>query len=94
MYDDRDESQVRNTLEAAEEMLKYCIDLGGTLTGEHGVGVEKIHLMPYLFDKPTMDQFQRVKDAFDPEERINGGKMIPSEKIRITLMKPGRKVPQ
>jgi len=94
MYDDRDESQVRNTLEAAEKMLKYCIDLGGTLTGEHGVGVEKIHLMPYLFDKPTMDQFQAVKDAFDLDERINGGKMIPSEKIRITLMKPGRKVPQ
>jgi glycolate oxidase len=35
---------------AAEEILKYCIDVGGTLTGEHGVGVEKIHLMPYLFD--------------------------------------------
>ena len=94
MYDDRDESQVQNTLQAAEKVLKYCIDIGGTLTGEHGVGVEKIHLMPYLFDKPTMDQFQRVKDAFDPLEQINGGKMIPSEKIRITLLKPGRKVPQ
>ena len=94
LYDDRDESQVRTTLEAAEKMLKYCIDIGGTLTGEHGVGVEKIHLMPYLFDRPTMAQFQRVKDAFDPEERINGGKMIPSEKIKVTLLKPGRKVPQ
>jgi glycolate oxidase len=94
LYDDRDESAVQNTLRAAEEILKYCIDIGGTLTGEHGVGVEKIHLMPYLFDKPTMDQFQRVKDAFDPLEQINGGKMIPSEKIKITLLKPGRKVPQ
>jgi glycolate oxidase len=94
LYDDRDESAVQNTLRAAEEILKYCIDIGGTLTGEHGVGVEKIHLMPYLFDKPTMDQFQRVKDAFDPLEQINGGKMIPSEKIQITLLKPGRKVPQ
>jgi glycolate oxidase len=94
LYDDRDESAVQNTLRAAEEILKYCIDIGGTLTGEHGVGVEKIHLMPYLFDKPTMDQFQRVKDAFDPLEQINGGKMIPSDKIHITLLKPGRKVPQ
>jgi glycolate oxidase len=94
LYDDRDESAVQNTLRAAEEILKYCIDIGGTLTGEHGVGVEKIHLMPYLFDKPTMDQFQRVKDAFDPLEQINGGKMIPSKKIKITLLKPGRKVPQ
>lgn len=94
LYDDRDETQVQNTLEAAEKILKYCIDIGGTLTGEHGVGVEKIHIMPYLFDRPTMDQFQRVKDAFDPLEQINGGKMIPSEKIRVNLMKPGRKVPQ
>ena len=94
LYDDRDESQVQNTLRAAEEVLKYCIDIGGTLTGEHGVGVEKIHLMPYLFDKPTMDQFRRVKDAFDPDERINAGKMIPSDKVRVTLLKPGRKAPQ
>lgn len=94
MYDERDESQVQNTLQAAEKVLQYCIDIGGTLTGEHGVGVEKIHLMPYLFDKPTMDQFQRVKDAFDPLEQINGGKMIPSEKIKVNLLKPGRKVPQ
>ena len=94
LYDERDEAQVQNTLAAAERVLKYCIDVGGTLTGEHGVGVEKIHLMPYLFDRPTMDQFQRVKDAFDPLEQINGGKMIPSDKIRVTLLKPGRKVPQ
>jgi glycolate oxidase len=94
LYDEREESQVQNTLHAAEEMLKYCIDIGGTLTGEHGVGVEKIHLMPYLFDRPTMSQFQWVKDAFDPEERINGGKLLPSEKIRINLLKPGRQVPQ
>ena len=94
LYDDRDESQVQNTLRAAEKVLKYCIDIGGTLTGEHGVGVEKIHLMPYLFDKSTMDQFRQVKDAFDPEERINAGKLIPSDKLKVTLLKPGRKVPQ
>jgi glycolate oxidase len=94
LYDDRDEQQVQNTLLAAEEVLKYCIDVGGTLTGEHGVGVEKIHLMSYLFDEPTMRQFQRVKDAFDPEERINAGKLIPSSKINVELIKPGRHVPQ
>jgi glycolate oxidase len=94
MYDDRDPAQVHNTLEAAEEMLKYCIDIGGTVTGEHGVGVEKIHLMAYLFDRNTMEQFHRVKSAFDPDERINAGKLIPSEKVRVNLLKPGRKVPQ
>ncbi|MDB5297894.1 MAG: glycolate oxidase subunit GlcD [Phycisphaerales bacterium] len=94
LYDDRDEAQVQNTLAAAEQILKYCIDLGGTLTGEHGVGVEKLHLMPYLFDERTMAQFAAVKHAFDPEERINAGKMIPSDKVRVTLVKPGRKAPQ
>jgi glycolate oxidase len=85
---------VQNTLRAAEKILKYCIDVGGTVTGEHGVGVEKIHLMPYLFDEPTMAQFVRVKHAFDPGERINAGKLIPSDKIQVCLLKPGRKVPQ
>jgi FAD/FMN-containing dehydrogenase len=58
------------------------------------VGVEKINLMPYMFDGPTMGQFQRVKEAFDPEERINAGKLIPSKKVVVNLLKPGRKVPQ
>jgi glycolate oxidase len=94
LYDDRDEQQMQTVLQSAEEMLKYCIDIGGTLTGEHGVGVEKIHLMPYLFDEPTMRQFQRVKDCFDPGERINAGKLLPSDKLQVTLLKPGRHVPQ
>jgi glycolate oxidase len=94
LYDDRDDAQVQNVLIAAEEILKYCIDIGGTLTGEHGVGVEKIHLVPYQFDAATLGQFNRVKSAFDPGERINAGKMLPSEKINVRLIKPGRHVPQ
>jgi len=94
LYDDRDQRQVQNTLAAAEEILRYCIDVGGALTGEHGVGVEKIHLMPYQFDRATMEQFQRVKAAFDPAQQFNAGKLLPSEKVRVTLLKPGRQAPQ
>ena len=94
LYDDRDEQQMQNVLLAAEKILEYCIDVGGTLTGEHGVGVEKIHLMSYLFDAATLDQFQRIKRAFDPGERINAGKLLPSEKVKVELIKPGRHVPQ
>src|SRR5206468_9874978 len=94
LYDDRSEEQMRNTMLAAEKVLQYCIDIGGTLTGEHGVGVEKIHLMPYMFDAPTLAQFARVKAAFDPDERINAGKLLPSKKIEVNLRKPGRHVPQ
>jgi glycolate oxidase len=94
LYDDHDEAQVQNTLLACTDVLKYCIDVGGTLTGEHGVGVEKIHLMPYLFDGNTLRQFELVKDAFDPDDRINAGKLIASEKLKVDLIKPGRHVPQ
>jgi glycolate oxidase len=94
LYDDRDEQQVRNVLLAAEKVLQYCIDIGGTLTGEHGVGVEKLHLMPYMFDQATMELFERIKVAFDPLGRINAGKLLPSEKVRVELLKPGRRVPQ
>jgi glycolate oxidase len=94
LYDDRDEEQVQNTLVAAEKILAYCIDIGGTLTGEHGVGVEKLHLMPYLFDGHTMKRFADVKAAFDPGERVNAGKLIPSEKVVVNLLKPGRMAPQ
>jgi glycolate oxidase len=94
LYDERDESQVQNTLRAAEKVLQFCVDVGGTITGEHGVGVEKIHLMPYLFDGATLGLFERIKHAFDPDELINAGKLVPSDKISITLLKPGRHVPQ
>ena len=95
LYDDRDERlQAQNTLQAAEEVLKYCVDIGGTITGEHGVGVEKIHLMSYLFDQATMEQFKQVKFAFDPTEQMNAGKRLPSDKVRISLLKPARHVPQ
>ncbi len=95
LYDDRDMEQVGRVLEAAEEMLKFCIDIGGTLTGEHGVGVEKLGLMPYMFDGTTMRAFAAVKAAFDPDERINAGKLIPSDKVRGGLVThPGRHVPQ
>jgi glycolate oxidase len=94
LYDDSDEDQVQNTLQAAQKVLQFCVDVGGTITGEHGVGVEKIHLMPYLFDEATMNLFSRIKLAFDPRERINPGKLIPSDKVTVRLLKPGRKVPQ
>jgi glycolate oxidase len=94
LYDERDETAVQNVLVACEKVLKYCIDVGGTLTGEHGIGVEKLHIMPYLFDAPTMAQFQAIKDAFDPGERVNAGKLLPSDKVRVELVKPGRQAPQ
>jgi glycolate oxidase len=69
-------------LEAAEafgaEILKLCVEVGGVLTGEHGVGVEKRDLMPVQFDEGDLNQQQRVKCAFDPDGLLNPGKVFPT----------------
>jgi glycolate oxidase len=68
-------------LERAEafgaDILKLCVEVGGVLTGEHGVGVEKRDLMPEMFNQQDLDQQMRVKCAFDPDSRLNPGKMFP-----------------
>jgi glycolate oxidase len=69
-------------LERAEafgaDILKACVDLGGVLTGEHGVGVEKRDLMTYQFARSDLEQHQAVKCAFDPDELLNAGKVFPT----------------
>ena len=93
LYDDNDPEQVAVVLEAAEAVLKACVDLGGTISGEHGIGVEKLALMPYLFDGRTLKAFADVKAAFDPDDRINAGKLLPRDGV-VPPLHPGRKVPQ
>ena len=72
----------RGDIEKAEafgaDILKLCVAVGGALTGEHGVGVEKRDLMGAVFTQADLDQQQRVKCAFDPEHRLNPGKVFPT----------------
>ncbi|MBL9011614.1 MAG: FAD-binding protein [Alphaproteobacteria bacterium] len=69
-------------LEKAEafgnDILRLCVEVGGVLTGEHGVGIEKRDLMPAMFDAEDLAQQQRVKCAFDPTHRLNPGKVFPT----------------
>lgn len=69
-------------LERAEafgsDILKLCVDVGGVLTGEHGVGIEKRDLMPYMFSEDDLKQQQRIKCAFDPDHLLNPGKVYPT----------------
>ncbi len=88
LFDDADPDQVQNTLRCADAMLEYCISLGGAITGEHGVGVEKLHLMPRMFNPQTIALFQEIKNCFDPHHRLNDGKLIPSDTLRIEILKP------
>jgi glycolate oxidase len=69
-------------LEAAEELggriLELCVEVGGTITGEHGVGMEKINQMCVQFANAELSQFHAVKEAFDPDRLLNPGKAIPT----------------
>ncbi len=80
LYDPRDPRQFENAIAASHEILSYCIDLGGALTGEHGVGMEKNELMPLLFSDADFDLMRRVHDAFNPDSSLNPGKIFPLSK--------------
>lgn len=88
LFDEEDPEQVQRVLLASKEILEHCIDIGGTLTGEHGVGVEKIHLMPRMFNGSTLRAFQQIKQAFDPAQLCNDAKLVPSDKLTIELLRP------
>jgi len=77
LYDANKEGELRRAEQFGAEILKLCVEVGGVLTGEHGVGVEKRDLMPAMFSEIDLDQQQRVKCAFDAEGLLNPGKVFP-----------------
>jgi glycolate oxidase len=78
MYDANNPGELEKTEEFGGEILKYCVEVGGVLTGEHGVGVEKRDLMGSMFTETDLNQQQRVKCAFDPSSLLNPGKVFPT----------------
>ncbi len=80
LFDERERDQVRRALAAAEEILQRCVDVGGTITGEHGVGLEKMDMMGMVYSGEDIEAMRRVKLAFDPEGLCNPGKILPGER--------------
>src|SRR6266481_3546612 len=80
LFDPRDKQQFERALQAAAEIIRYCVEIGGALTGEHGVGMEKSELMPLLFSDADFDLMRRVHDAFNPDCSLNPGKIFPLSK--------------
>ena len=78
LFDGNDPEQLHRTEQFASEVLQKCIEVGGTITGEHGVGIEKINEMCVQFSPQELEAFRGVKRAFDPEELLNPGKNIPT----------------
>src|SRR5207237_5068465 len=78
LFDANDADELRRTELFAAEVLEKCIEVGGTITGEHGVGVEKINQMCVQFQPDELEMFQAVKAAFDPARLLNPGKAVPT----------------
>jgi glycolate oxidase len=77
LYDANKPGELESAEAFGSDILRLCVEVGGVLTGEHGVGVEKRDLMPAMFDEIDLDQQLRLKCAFDPDGLLNPGKVFP-----------------
>ncbi len=95
LFDERDKEQVERVMHASDEILAKCIELGGSVTGEHGIGVEKISFMNKLFSETDLAVMADVRAAFNPTGRLSPQKMLPTAGAcgmeSIPQTKPGRK---
>ncbi len=85
LVDERDPRQVERAVAAGKQLLEECIRLGGSITAEHGIGVEKVALMDRLFTRQDLRAMARVRGAFDPRWMLNPGKVLPAEYGRIEV---------
>jgi len=79
-FDPRKPGDLERAQKAGEEILDFCISVGGSITGEHGIGMEKMELMSHLFPDETLELIRRLKNLFDPACRLNPGKVLPTGK--------------
>lgn len=76
-FDGRDPDERERVIRAGHEILELCMEMGGSITGEHGVGSEKLDHVPLMFDSNDLEVMERVRTAFDPHRLSNPGKAIP-----------------
>ena len=77
LFDEREEGALERVMSAGKKILQACLDVGGTLTGEHGIGMEKIHQMPELFSESDLGAMLKIRDVFSSDRRFNPGKIFP-----------------
>lgn len=93
LYDERRPEQVRSAIDAGRDILRACLAVGGSLTGEHGIGVEKMTEMPLLFSPDDLLAMAELRHVFDPDERSNPNKIIPKPGACVEVSAPHRQVP-
>jgi len=87
-FDPRDADHKRRAMQASDEIIAYCVSVGGSITGEHGVGMEKMELMAHLFPDESLEMIRRFKNLFDPQCRLNPGKVLPTGKGCLEIRQP------
>jgi glycolate oxidase len=92
-YDGGEEGEPERAEELAGLIVKACVDAGGSITGEHGVGVDKKRYMPQMFGEPDLATFQRLRCAFDPDGLANPGKLMPTPRLCGEVPGPYRQHP-
>jgi glycolate oxidase len=93
LYDERNDGETRRVVQAGRDILEACVELGGSVTGEHGIGVEKIAQMPLLFSDADLELMRRIRHVFDPDGRCNPGKIFPTPGVCVETARPRRQVP-
>jgi glycolate oxidase len=78
LFDHHVPGELDRVRQASDEILQHCIDVGGSITGEHGIGMEKMEMMGHQFAPDTLEMIARFKNLFDPGCRLNPGKMLPT----------------
>jgi glycolate oxidase len=85
LYDPRKPGEEARVIETGGEILKVCAEVGGSISGEHGIGLEKIDYMPLIFSEADLTCMHRVKEAFNPTGLCNPGKIFPSRKACVEV---------
>ena len=92
-YDESVPGETDRAAAVAGEILSYCVEAGGSITGEHGVGADKAEYMPRMFTDDDLDVMQRVRAAFDPRKLCNPGKIFPTPRLCGEVPGPYRRHP-
>jgi len=85
LFDDRDSRQVAKVVEAGEKIMRLCIELGGSVTGEHGIGVEKIDLLGEMFSEADLRLQEDIRRSINPGDLCNPGKVLPTQKSCVEV---------
>jgi glycolate oxidase len=89
LFDDRVPGETERAVDCGSEVLRVCIRAGGVLSGEHGIGIEKMREMVDQFDEPTLKMMERMRDAIEPTGLLNPGKIFPGEDVLFPIAQSG-----